>query len=186
MPPHSTHSPINVICCADRISRSFAPVHSALGPGHPPPHDACCPLHSLRLNADNVTKPWRRIVAHADMDAFYAAIEQLDDPALRGRPVLVGPPSGRGVVLTASYEGRPYGVGSAMPMAQARRMCPNAVIIPPSFDRYQEVSATIMNGAALLATEPPASLRPLHQIGTVLSSRGRDHPWHLSRLGRHR
>jgi hypothetical protein len=44
MPPHSTHSPINVICCADRISRSFAPVHSALGPGHPPPHDACCPL----------------------------------------------------------------------------------------------------------------------------------------------
>ena len=57
MPQHSTHSPINVICCADRISRSFAPVHSALGPGHPPSHDACCPLHSPRLNADNVTKP---------------------------------------------------------------------------------------------------------------------------------
>jgi hypothetical protein len=57
MPPHSTHSPINVICCADRISRSFAPVHSALGPRHPPPHDTCCPLHSPRLNADNVTKP---------------------------------------------------------------------------------------------------------------------------------
>jgi DNA polymerase IV len=52
---------------------------------------------------------WPRIVAHADMDAFYAAIEQLDDPALRGRPVLVGPPSDRGVVLTASYEARPYG-----------------------------------------------------------------------------
>jgi DNA polymerase-4 len=78
------------------------------------------------------------------MDAFYAAIEQLDDPALRGRPVLVGPPSDRGVVLTASYEARPYGVGSAMPMAQARRMCPSALIIPPRFDRYQEVSATIM------------------------------------------
>jgi hypothetical protein len=59
MPPHSTHSPINVICCADRISRSFAPVHSALGLGHPPPHDACCPLHSPQLNADNVTKPAR-------------------------------------------------------------------------------------------------------------------------------
>ena len=57
MPPHSTHSPTNVICCADRISRSCAPVHSALGPGHPPPHDACCPLHSPQLNADNVTKP---------------------------------------------------------------------------------------------------------------------------------
>ena len=57
MPPHSTYSLTNVICCADRISRSFAPVHSALGPGHPPPHDACCPLHSPRLNPDNVTKP---------------------------------------------------------------------------------------------------------------------------------
>ena len=87
---------------------------------------------------------WPRIIAHADMDAFYAAIEQLDDASLRGRPLLVGPPSARGVVLTASYEARPYGVGSAMPMAKARRMCPNAVIIPPRFDRYQEVSATIM------------------------------------------
>jgi DNA polymerase-4 len=87
---------------------------------------------------------WPRIVVHADMDAFYAAIEQLDDPSLRGRPLLVGHPSARGVVLTANYEARPYGVGSAMPMAKARRMCPNAVIIPPRFDRYQEVSATIM------------------------------------------
>ena len=75
------------------------------------------------------------------MDAFYAAIEQLDDPSLRGRPLLVGPPSARGVVLTASYEARPYGVG--MPMARARRICPIAVIVPPRFDRYQEVSATI-------------------------------------------
>lgn len=90
------------------------------------------------------TRVWPRIVAHADMDAFYAAIEQLDDPSLRGRPVLVGPPSRRGVVLTASYEARPYGVGSAMPMARAQRMCPDAVIVPPRFDRYQEVSSTIM------------------------------------------
>ena len=89
-------------------------------------------------------RAWPRIVAHADMDAFYAAIEQLDDPVLRGRPVLVGPPSDRGVVLTASYEARPYGVGSAMPMAKARRLCPSAVIVPPRFDRYQEVSQTIM------------------------------------------
>ena len=58
--------------------------------------------------------------------------------------LLVGPPSARGVVLTASYEARPYGVGSAMPMAKARRLCPKAVIVPPRFDRYQEVSATIM------------------------------------------
>ena len=88
---------------------------------------------------------WPRIIAHADMDAFYAAIEQLDDPGLRGKPVLVGHPSARGVVLTASYEARPYRVGSAMPMAQARRRCPAAVIVPPRFDRYQEVSAAIMS-----------------------------------------
>ena len=75
-------------------------------------------------------KIWPRIVAHADMDAFYAAVEQLDDPALRGRPLLVGSPSGRGVVLTASYEARPYGVGAAS--------VPSAVIVAPRFDRYQE------------------------------------------------
>ena len=87
---------------------------------------------------------WDRIVAHADMDSFYAAVEQLDDPALRGRPVLVGPDSGRGVVLTASYEARPFGVGSAMSMAQARRLCPEAVIVPPRFKRYQALSKIIM------------------------------------------
>jgi len=87
---------------------------------------------------------WPRVIVHADMDAFYAAIEQLDDPALRGRPLLIGPPSTRGVVLTASYEARPFGVGSAMPMARARKLCPQALVVPPRFERYQEVSATIM------------------------------------------
>ena len=101
-------------------------------------------------------RAWPRIVAHADMDAFYAAIEQLDDPALRGRAVLVGPPSDRGVVLTASYEARPYGVGSAMPMAKARRLCPSAVIVPPRFDRYQEVSKTIMGVFANFSPEVEA------------------------------
>lgn len=87
---------------------------------------------------------WPRVIVHADMDAFYAAIEQLDDPTLRGRPVLVGPPSARGVVLTASYEARPARVGSAMPMAVARRRCPDAVVVPPRFDRYREVSRIVM------------------------------------------
>jgi DNA polymerase-4 len=87
---------------------------------------------------------WPRIVAHADMDAFYASVEQLDDPKLRGRPILVGPDSDRGVVLTASYEARPFGVGSAMPMARARRMCPDALIVPPRFSRYTEVSRAVM------------------------------------------
>jgi DNA polymerase-4 len=90
------------------------------------------------------------------MDAFYAAIEQLDDPALRGRPVLVGPPSHRGVVLTASYEARPYGVGSAMPMVKARRLCPQAVIVAPRFDRYQEVSRKIMGVFADFSPEVEA------------------------------
>lgn len=78
------------------------------------------------------------------MDAFYAAVEQLDDPELRGRPILVGPPSGRGVVLTASYEARPFRVGSAMAMAEALRRCPQALVVPPRFERYQAVSLTIM------------------------------------------
>ena len=92
-----------------------------------------------------MTLSWPRVIAHADMDAFYAAIEQLDDPALRGRPVLVGPPSNRGVVLTASYEARPFKVGSAMPMARARRLCPQAIVVPPRFERYQQVSKMVMD-----------------------------------------
>ncbi len=99
---------------------------------------------------------WTRTIAHADMDAFYAAVEQLDDPSLRGRPVLVGPRSSRGVVLTASYEARPYRVGSAMPMAKARRLCPDAVIVPPHFDRYQDVSRTVMGVFATFSPEVEA------------------------------
>ncbi len=91
------------------------------------------------------TGEWPRTIVHADMDAFYAAIEQLDDPTLRGRPLLVGPNSARGVVLTASYEARPFGVGSAMPMQRARRLCPQALIVPPRFERYQEVSKQVMD-----------------------------------------
>ena len=91
-----------------------------------------------------MTARWPRIVAHADMDAFYAAVEQLDDPSLRGKPLLIGARSGRGVVLTASYEARPFGVGSAMPMAQALKLCPQALVVPPRFERYSELSARIM------------------------------------------
>ena len=87
---------------------------------------------------------WPRIIAHADMDAFYASVEQLDDPKLRGRAIIVGPKSFRGVVLTASYEARQFGVRSAMPMAEARRRCPHALIVAPRFDRYQEQSEAIM------------------------------------------
>ena len=91
-----------------------------------------------------MTAGWPRIVLHADMDAFFAAVEQLDRPELRGKALLVGGTGPRGVVSTASYEARPYGVGSAMPMAVARRRCPHAIVLAPRFARYQAVSQTVM------------------------------------------
>lgn len=74
------------------------------------------------------------------MDAFFAAIEQLDHPELRGKPILVGGSGLRGVVTTASYEARPFGCHSAQPMALAKRLCPNAIVVPTRFQRYREVS----------------------------------------------
>ena len=84
-----------------------------------------------------------RKVIHVDMDAFYASVEQLDDPSLKGRPLVVGGTKGRGVVAAASYEARRFGVRSAMPMAWAKRDCPDLVVVPPRFERYREVSAVI-------------------------------------------
>jgi len=84
----------------------------------------------------------RRII-HLDMDAFYAAIEQRDFPELRGKPLIVGGDRNRGVVATASYEARPYGVRSAMPMAQALKLCPQAIVVPPRRERYVTVSRQI-------------------------------------------
>ncbi|TET94585.1 MAG: DNA polymerase IV, partial [Dehalococcoidia bacterium] len=86
-----------------------------------------------------------RTILHADLDAFYASVEQMDNPELRGRPVVVGgPPEARGVVAAASYEARRFGVRSAMPMSRALRLCPQAVQVPPRFDRYAEVSRQVM------------------------------------------
>ena len=79
------------------------------------------------------------------MDAFYAAVEQLDRPELRGKALLIGGTGPRGVVSTASYEARPFGVGSAMPMALARRRCPHAIVLPPRFERYHAVSKVVMD-----------------------------------------
>lgn len=81
---------------------------------------------------------------HVDMDAFYASVEQLDDPALRGIPVLVGGRSARGVVAACSYEARPCGVRSAMPMSEALRRCPEARVVPVRMERYRELSRTII------------------------------------------
>jgi DNA polymerase-4 len=84
-----------------------------------------------------------RAVLHVDMDAFYASVEQRDNPALAGKPVIVGWAGGRGVVAAASYEVRRFGVRSAMPMRTALRLCPDAVCVVPRMHRYQEVSAQV-------------------------------------------
>ncbi len=86
-----------------------------------------------------------RRVLHADLDCFFAAVEELDDPSLRGKPVIVGgDPDRRGVVSTANYAARRYGIGSAMAAAQARRLCPHAIFLRPRFERYRELSRRVM------------------------------------------
>lgn len=86
--------------------------------------------------------PQRKII-HIDMDAFYASVEQRDNPALRGCPIAVGHDGPRGVVATASYEARPYGVHSAISSARAKRLCPNLIFVPARFDVYKTVSQQI-------------------------------------------
>src|ERR1700742_4380659 len=98
-----------------------------------------CPRRSpSRSNSAQVNAA--RAVLHVDMDAFYASVEQHDDPRLKGLPVIVGGIGPRGVVAAASYEVRKFGVRSAMPMRQALERCPHATCIRPRMARYQEVS----------------------------------------------
>src|SRR4029078_8622417 len=85
-----------------------------------------------------------RRILHVDMDAFYASVEQRDNPALRGKPVAVGgEPDKRGVVAAASYEARSFGVRSAIPMSRAVRLCPSLVIVRPDFQKYRSVSQQV-------------------------------------------
>ncbi|MDQ1128764.1 DNA polymerase IV [Microbacterium sp. SORGH_AS_0888] len=83
-------------------------------------------------------------ILHVDMDAFYASVEVLDDPSLAGKPLIVGAPEGRSVVSSASYEARRFGVRSAMPVSQALRLCPSAIVVRPHFDRYVALSREVM------------------------------------------
>src|SRR5215472_9835148 len=86
-----------------------------------------------------------RVIGHLDMDAFYASVEQRDNPGLRGKPVIVGaPPTQRGVVCAASYEARKFGVRSALPSATAGRLCPKGIFVRPRIDYYREESRRIM------------------------------------------
>ncbi len=83
-------------------------------------------------------------ILHVDMDAFYAAVEVLDDPSLAGKPIIIGAPESRSVVSSASYEARRFGVRAAMPVGQALRLCPTAIVVPPHFERYVAKSREVM------------------------------------------
>lgn len=109
---------------------------------------------------DNLNSPqshlpatrWSQVIAHVDMDAFFAAIEIRDNPSLRNHPVAVGGVGNRGVISTANYEARKYGVHSAMPSIQAKRLCPNLILLPGNHAHYRQVSAQVME---ILATFTP-------------------------------
>ncbi|SEC59192.1 DNA polymerase-4 [Paramicrobacterium humi] len=96
-----------------------------------------------RISADSVDDAGATIL-HVDMDAFFASVELLDHPELLGKPVIVGHREGRSVVTTATYEARAYGVGSAMPMARALQLCPNAIVLTPRHELYRDYSARVM------------------------------------------
>jgi DNA polymerase-4 len=130
-----------------------------------------------------------RKIVHIDMDAFYAAVEQRDQPALRGLPIAVGGGQTRGVVMTASYDARRFGVRSAMPGARAARLCPELVFVRPRFEVYKEVSRQIraifrqhatlveplsLDEAYLDVTEPPNGPLPAVAIARAIKDQIRD------------
>jgi len=114
-----------------------------------------------------------RRIGHLDMDAFFAAVEQLDEPAYRGRPVVVGGLGPRGVVATASYEARTYGIHSAMPMAVAKRRCPDGVFVSARFARYKELSDRMRR--VLREVSPVIETISLDEAFFDVSRHGTDH-----------
>lgn len=113
------------------------------------------------------------MIMHIDMDAFFASVEQLDTPELRGKPVIVGSPTRRGVVTTASYEARRFGIHSAMPMFQARKLCPEAIIVPGRMSRYKEISSQVMD--VLEVVSPLVEQVSIDEAYVDISGTGRIH-----------
>ena len=113
-----------------------------------------------------------RKIIHIDMDAFYASVEQRDNPKLRGKPVAVGGSRERGVVAAASYEARKFGVHSAMPSITAKRKCPNLIFVKPRFDAYKAISLQIREiFAAYTPIIEPLSLDEGYLVGALRAMR---------------
>lgn len=121
------------------------------------------------------------MIFHVDMDAFYASASLIQHPNLRGRPVIVGG-AGRGVVLSATYEARASGVASGMPMGRARRLCPHAIILPPNYDLYTDISTSVMHifGELTPTVEPIALDEAFLDVSSLLKT-----PDDAHRLARH-
>src|SRR5687768_16880538 len=122
--------------------------------------------------------PLKRVIFHLDMDAFYASVEQRENPTLKGKPVIVGsPPERRGVVCAASYEARKFGVRSAMPSATAGRLCPQGIFIPPRIELYREESREVMR----IVRDTGATIEQMSideaymELTHLLEPRGRTH-----------
>ena len=131
----------------------------------------------LPQNWAAVSQNMARVIFHIDMDAFYASVEQRDNPALRGKPVVVGsPPNQRGVVCAASYEARKFGVRSAMPSITASRLCPKATFVPPRMEKYKAESIKLMQ----ILSETGATIEPMSideaymDLSEVLAARMKD------------
>lgn len=114
----------------------------------------------------------RRVIAHVDADAFYASVHLLEDPSLRGKPVIVAGSGPRSIVTTASYEARAFGIGSAQPAAQARRLCPHGIFIRPDFDLYRDYSRRAM----ALMHDVTDTIEPLSLDEAYLDITDLEHP----------